>query len=232
MSDDVSGDLMERLGHSFIRPGLLEQALTHRSWHNEHLHERSIGDYERLEFLGDAVLELMVTEVLYRRHPDLPEGELTRMRAALVNEAALADLARGLGLPDVLRLGRGEEVSGGREKDSILSDAFEAVLGALFLDAGFDRLVVLLLPRFEDALSAVDPALDHKSKLQALVQANGGPTPCYVTVAEPGPDHDKRFEVALVLDGEELARGTGRSKKDASQVAAHRALANVKGARS
>ena len=230
MTTDAIAELMERLGHAFIRPVLLEQALTHRSWHNEHLHEGSVGDYERLEFLGDAVLELMVTEVLYRRHPDLPEGELTRMRSALVNEAALADLARDLGLPDALRLGRGEEVTGGRDKDSILSDAFEAVLGALFLDAGFDRLVLLLLPRFEDALAAVDPALDHKSRFQTLVQADGGPTPSYVTVAETGPDHDKRFEVALLLDDEEVARGTGRSKKDASQVAANAALASLKDA--
>lgn len=224
---DPLAELQARLGHDFACPELLAQGVTHRSWHNEHLHEGSIGDYERLEFLGDAALELMITEALFRRHAELPEGDLTRMRAALVNESALATLARALGLPEALRLGRGEDVSGGRNKDSILSDAFEAVVGALFLDAGYDRTFHLILPRFDPALADADRNLDHKSRLQALVQTDGGPTPTYVTVGESGPDHEKVFEVALVLDGEELARGVGRSKKDASLAAARRGLSRL-----
>ncbi len=221
-SDELRQTLTERLAHEFDNAARLVQALTHRSWRNEH--DECDEDFERLEFLGDAVIELVLTEALYRRNPDLNEGGMTRMRAALVNETALADVARGLDIAPLVRLGKGEESSGGRDKSSILSDAVEAVVGALFLDAGFDRTAEIVLGWFEDRLSAVGGDPDYKSRLQSQVQSGGGPTPHYRTVTETGPDHDKSFEVALFIGKEEISRGAGRSKKDASQRAAMSAL--------
>ena len=173
-----------RLGHQFGDESLLVRAVTHPSFANEH--PESGPDFERLEFLGDAVLELILTEAL--------------------------------------RLGRGETAAEGNQKDSILSDACEGIFGALFLDAGFEASAARILPFFDRSLARVGDELDHKSKFQSLVQGAGGPTPRYRVVSESGLDHEKRFEVAIVLDGEEIAFGTGRSKKEASQMAARLAL--------
>jgi ribonuclease-3 len=211
-----------RLGHQFGDESLLVRAVTHPSFANEH--PESGPDFERLEFLGDAVLELILTEALIRRYPDASEGEMTRKRASLVNEGAIAAVARGIALPEALRLGRGETAAEGNQKDSILSDACEGIFGALFLDAGFEASAARILPFFDRSLARVGDELDHKSKFQSLVQGAGGPTPRYRVVSESGLDHEKRFEVAIVLDGEEIAFGTGRSKKEASQMAARLAL--------
>jgi len=218
----ATDELARRMGHAFGDQQLLTAALTHRSWSNEH--GPGTVDYERLEFLGDAVVELLLTEALYRRHPGLDEGGMTRMRAALVNETALADMARGLGLAECVRVGKGEELSGGRDKDSILSDSLEAVCGALFLDAGFERSREIILGWFRPLVDKVGGEADYKSRLQALVQALGEPTPRYRTVEEVGPDHDKIFEVALFVGPDRISAGRGRSKKDASQQAAKVAL--------
>lgn len=219
---ELAAALAERLDHRLENHERLQRALTHRSWRNEH--DECEEDYERLEFLGDAVVELILTEALFRRNPGLDEGAMTRMRAALVNETALAQVAEALDLAPLLRLGKGEETSGGRQKTSILSDSVEAVVGALFLEAGFDRTSEVVLGWFDGRLDEVGGDADHKSRLQSRVQAGGGPTPHYRTVTETGPDHDKSFEVALYIGKEEISRGAGRSKKDASQQAARRAL--------
>lgn len=222
MTELLREALGERLDYRFEDIDRLERALTHRSWRNEH--DDCNEDYERLEFLGDAVVDLVLTEALFVRNPGLDEGAMTRMRAALVNETALASVARDLDLAPLLRLGKGEESSGGRDKSSILSDTVESVVGALFLDAGFERTSELILTWFDGPLAEVGGDPDYKSRLQSCVQAGGGPTPHYRTVTETGPDHDKEFEVALCIGQEEISRGTGRSKKDASQLAAMRAL--------
>ena len=223
MTDEELGALIkERVGHAFSNPEMLRWATTHRSWRNEH--DDCHGDYERLEFLGDAVIELVLTEALFRRNPDEDEGGMTRMRAGLVNETALAEVGRMLDLAPAIRLGRGEESSGGRDKDSILSDTVESVVGALFMDAGYKRTKEIVLGWFGERLDDVDRDPDYKSRLQTRVQADGGLTPHYRTVTETGPDHDKSFEVALFVGEEEISRGAGRSKKDASQVAAREAL--------
>ncbi len=223
MSEASAPDgIAQALGHAFRDEQLLNAALTHRSWTNEH--GPGGVDYERLEFLGDAVVELLLTEALYRLHPHLDEGGMTRMRAALVNETALADMARRIGLREYVRVGKGEELSGGRDKDSILSDSLEAVCGALFLDAGFERSREIILGWFAPLIEMVGADADYKSQLQAYVQALGEPTPHYRTVDEIGPDHDKTFEVALFIGRERISAGRGRSKKDASQEAAKAAL--------
>ena len=214
--------LAERLSCELDDAERLLQAVTHRSWRNEH--GDCDEDYERLEFLGDAVIELVLTEALFRRNPELDEGNMTRMRAALVNETALAEVARGLDIASLVRLGKGEEASGGRDKSSILSDVVEAIAGALFLDAGFERTAEIVVGWFELRLGEVGGDPDYKSRLQSKVQSEGGPTPHYRTVTETGPDHDKTFEVALFVGDEEITRGAGRSKKDASQDAAMHAL--------
>jgi ribonuclease III len=215
----------ERLGHAFREPALLEEALTHRSYQNEHPGDRAHN--ERLEFLGDAVLGMIVAEALMRLAPEASEGQLTQRRAALVNEESLAKMAAALDLGVALRLGRGEEKNNGREKTSILADAVEALVGAVFLDAGFDgaRTVVhgLLGGALDDvAGGAIRP--DAKTELQELLQADGGGTPSYHVVGTSGPEHSKVFEVEIAVGEEVIARGRGRSKKEAEKDAAQRAL--------
>lgn len=199
-----------------------EQALTHSSY----AHEHSLGSHahnERLEFLGDAVLELTISEALYRRFPDLPEGKLTRFRAGLVCEESLSQLANKLGLGAYLRLGKGEAASGGRQRPSLLADAFEALLGAIYLDLGFEavRQVVetLFSPLFED-LSRGCLRHDYKTLMQEHTQAVLATTPEYRIVAERGPDHSKVFVAQLILNQKVLGEGSGRSKKEAEQEAA------------
>lgn len=204
-----------RLGHRFADPGLLRRALTHRSWCAEHA---GYPSNERLEFLGDAVLGLVVTDGLYALMPDAGEGQLSRMRAAVVCAPALAEMATELELGEVLLLGKGERASGGRDRPSILADAMEAVIGAIYLDGGMaaaaDLVARLVLPRLEDA-----GATDHKSRLHELA-ARDPQRNVVFEISEEGPEHDKTFRALVVLDGRPMGEGVGRSKKQAEQAAA------------
>lgn len=213
--------LEERLGHRFARRAVLRRALRHRS------SEPRVGEQnERLEFLGDAVVQLAVSDLLFRRWPDADEGALSRRRAALVNARVLAEKARALGVGRALRLGRGEEKTGGREKDSILAGAFEALLGAVFLDGGFAAAHGVGRRLFERDVE--EPIAgeqgDFKTRLQELAQERLRAAPVYELVCASGPDHAKEFEVRVSLAGEPLGVGTGPSKKRAEQAAARVAL--------
>ncbi len=211
---------------TFKNPDLLANALTHRSYLNEHP-ELTGEDNERLEFLGDAILDFIVAQWLYRRFPDLPEGRLTSIRAALVRTEKISEFANQLALGDQLRLGRGEIESGGRARQSLLADAFEAVLGALYLDQGVRAVQRLLNPLLDaeiDRIVVEQTDRDAKSSLQELTQARFGITPHYRTVNERGPDHDKWFTVEVYLKDEAIGQGEGHSKQLAAQAAAANAL--------
>lgn len=217
--------LSEVLGLSFRDPNLLDLALTHRSVSAENL-DRS--DNERLEFLGDAVLQLAVTDRLYADYPDLPEGQMAKVRAAVVSGSSLAEAAREMDLGSYIELSASEERSGGRTKDSILADALEAVIGALYLDSGFpaaEKLVLALLgPRIEE--KALNPGLkDYKTRLQEVLAA-AGKRPSY-EVTGTGPDHQRTFSAMISVGGEVLGVGEGNSKKAAEQVAAESALKHL-----
>jgi len=219
------------LGHRFSDAQLLKDALTHRSFANEHP-ERAPHDNERLEFLGDAVLTLSASSLLWEHFPEATEGELTRRRADLVCEASLASIARELGLGSALRLGRGEDRSGGRKKPRLLCGAFEACIAAVYLDGGIQLAMQVVRRLLEPALQA--PMLgqrDGKTRVQELVQALGEGTPRYVVVDAKGPDHARQFEVSCVSNLRELGRGVGRSKVEAEQSAARAALALLEGSR-
>jgi len=220
-SSDLSA-LELRIGHRFTDRALLDQALNHRSWCAEHPGDLS---NERLEFLGDAVLGWAVADISYRRFDHTPEGQLTDLRKSVVNALALADVATKIDLGPHIRLGRGEAAAGGAEKPSILSDAFEAVLGAVYLDGGsaaahamVDRLVT---PGFPATIEGLDQ-MDNKTQLQELTARAGRGAPLY-EVTSTGPDHAKMFVASVIVDGEVLGEGSGRSKKAAEQVAATRA---------
>lgn len=207
-----------RLGHPFVDPDLLGRSLTHRSWCAEHA---GFSSNERLEFLGDAVLGIIVTDGIYRRHPDAGEGQMSRIRASVVCAAALAEMAVELGLGEVLLLGKGEASSGGRDRPSILADAMEAVIGAVYLDGGRQaaQLLVerLITPRLLDAGS-----LDHKSRLHEMV-AQERDRQIRFQITEDGPEHDKIFRAVVFLDEDPFGTGSGRSKKQAEQDAAREA---------
>ena len=229
----VSAELERRLGHLFGRPGLLAEALRHRSFTYEQA-DRKLADNERLEYLGDAVLELAVSALLLRRNPGEDEGRLTRLRAALVNEGSLSLLARRLALGPHLKLGRGEILSGGQDKPSILSNALEAVIGAVFLDAGFEAAARLVERLWEPLLerTAEAPALkDAKTRLQELIQERDKVTPRYRVVKSEGPDHRRLFLVEVRLGRRTLAQGRGGSKKEAEQDAAAAALILIRDGR-
>jgi ribonuclease-3 len=224
------GILEAMLGYTFRDRGLLEQALRHASWCNEHPEPR-VEDNERFEFLGDAVLDLVVGHKLMSRYPQLREGELSVTRAQVVSEAGLSEVSRQLGLGEWLALGKGEEKSGGRSKPSILADAFEAILAAVYLDGGFvaaweivDRLLAQRIETVE-----FKGFYDFKTRLQESSQARLRATPTYRVVQELGPDHDKRFVVAVTIAGEEWARAVGKSKKEAEQMAAAEAHFRLEG---
>ena len=214
------------LNLSFTNLDLLEEALTHRSYLNEHKDARAHN--ERLEFLGDAVLELAVTRFLFDKFPDKPEGDLTAFRAALVNTYSLADSAEAIGLNDMLFLSKGESKDTGRARQIILANAFEALLGAIYLDQGYDAAEAFiaqhLYPKI-DAVIAERAWQDAKSRFQELAQEKRGITPQYQTLGEEGPDHDKRFTVGVFLGNEKIAEGTGKAKQEAEQEAARAALA-------
>lgn len=214
--------LAARLGHRFADPELLHQALAHRSWCAE---SGGAASNERLEYLGDAVLGLAVAEHCYSAYPDLPEGALAKVRAAVVNTAVLAEVASELGVGDHLLLGRGEDASGGRGKASILANTTEALIGATYLDGGWEAaggLVLRLLgPRIAEA-AAGPGADDFKTRLQELVVRSAGQLPRY-EVSGSGPDHARHYTAVVLVDGEPCGSGEGRSKKDAEQAAARRA---------
>ena len=223
--------LQKVISHRFSQVKLLETALTHSSFANEH--EEAQQDNERLEFLGDAVLELGISEMLYERSPEAPEGELTRMRARLVSEPALAALARELGLDELLRLGRGAELQGGRTRDALLADAFEAVLGAVFLDGGYAAARTAVRGIYASRLPAPgEPRRikDPKSRLQELTQKSFRERPVYALLASNGPDHAKIFEVELTLPDGTRLQASGATVKKAEQDAAAKALALLCGA--
>ncbi len=216
----------ERIGVSFNDKGLLQQAFTHRSYINEH-RELKAGHNERLEFLGDAVLELVVTEFLYAKYPEKQEGELTAYRAALVNTQSIADAGTRLGINDFLLLSRGEAKDTGRARQIILANAFEALIGALYLDHGYgaarDFIAAQLFHKTDDVV-AKRLWQDAKSRFQEAAQEHEGVTPSYELLAQSGPDHDKRFTAGVYLRQELIAKGDGNSKQEAQQAAAEKAL--------
>ena len=221
--------LETKLGYQFQNPKLLDHALTHSSYANEH-HLGSISSNERLEFLGDSVLGMIVADLLYRTFPDLPEGDLTRIRANLVCEGSLVLVAKEWDLGRYLKLGKGENACGGRSRPSILADAVEAVLAAVFLDGGLehDRDIIqrFLLDRMEQVNRA---SRDHKTYLQELVQRKSGQVLSYELIGESGPDHNKTFQMQVLLNGQPIGQGTGHSKKEAEQAAANAAIERLEG---
>ena len=224
--------LEERLGYTFKDRTLLEQALTHSSYAFEDQGPDQTAPvarhYERLEYLGDAVVDLIASDLLIRRFGDAPEGVLSRLRAGLVNSDRLSGLARALDLGEAIRLGRGEESSGGRDKPSILADAYEAVCGAVYLDGGYDAAFAAAAGAFValiDALPMAELLGDCKTPFQERVQARFKTTPIYRVIAEHGQDHNKRFEIEVWVNGSVWGRGAGKSKKEAEQEAAQQAMA-------
>ena len=221
--------LQERLGYRFGERRILLQALTHTSYGHEFNHEApiSLRDNERLEFLGDAVLDLVITDILLEVYPDSAEGRLSKMRAAVVNEKTLARVSSQLGLGECIRLGKGESLTGGREKSSILSSAFEALIAAIYLDGGYLAVYPVVRHQFKKFFvpdQDVSQMYDHKTQLQELVQARWKKTPCYQLIKAVGPDHDKEFEVEVRLQERILAVAKGKSKKEAEQNAARQAI--------
>ena len=220
-------DLEEAIGYRFHNISLLQNALTHSSFANERWHNSLLSN-ERLEFLGDSILGMLVAEYLYRNFPDRPEGELTRMRADMVCEKTLASVAARIHLGDHLMLGHGEEQGGGRSRDSILADAVESVIAACFLDGGieaaqkFIRTFILVEVPVSQRHNT-----DYKTKLQELVQQKKNQVLSYTLTGESGPDHDKHFTVAVSLNGGMVGQGEGRSKKRAEQEAARAAIRNL-----
>lgn len=217
--------LAKVLGVALRRPEFLRQALVHKSAQQE----MNLAPNERLEFLGDAVLGLVVAGSLYRTHPDLTEGELTKVKAVAVSEPVLAKVARELGLGAYLILAKGEEQSGGRNRSSILADALEAVIAAIYLDRGMTvarKMILSLLDEHVRAIERSEHELDYKTLLQEKIQELHRKPPSYHVVNESGPDHDRTFVAEVRLSGRMLGRGTGKSKKQAEQAAAHDALEN------
>ncbi len=214
------------LGHAFARPRLLSQALVHRSYYFEH-RRTTRGHNETLEFLGDAVLDLVIAALLIGRFPKMTEGELTKLRAALVCAPSLAEVARGLDLGRFIRLGRGEEKTGGRDKESILACTYEAVIGAVFKDGGYEAARQVVERHFADRVDSRQGDVlltDAKSRLQELTQGRYGVAPTYRVEGSSGPDHDRVFTVSVALLGVELGRAAAGSKKMAEQRAAAAAI--------
>lgn len=208
--------LMNALGYQFQNPALLRQALTHPSMGK--------ADNQRLEFLGDAVLQYLTSDLLYQSHPSDQEGSLTHLRALLVCEASLSQVARDLGVGQALLMDKGEELTGGRDKPSVLCDAMEAILAAVYLDGGMDAARAIVQHHWPQPEAVRRPMQDSKGALQELLQHNGSGTPTYEIIEQSGPPHDRRFEAAVFCKDTELARGCGKTKKQAEQAAALSAL--------
>lgn len=222
MDNMLYDELEEKLGYVFKDRMLLVRALTHSSYSNE-LKINNYGNYERLEFLGDAVLELVSSQFFYHEYPDMNEGSLTKLRSSFVCEQALAFCARQFGLEKYILLGKGEENTGGRNRDSIISDVFEAVTGAMYLDGGIEPAREYILRYVLTDIENRKLFYDAKTLLQEKVQKTGSELK-YELVSEQGPDHDKTFVVKVYIDGEERGEGTGKSKKAAEQQAAYMSL--------
>jgi ribonuclease-3 len=221
--------LQETLGYDFNDLALLQRSLTHRSFINESP-DQALEDNERLEFLGDAVLDMVSSDLLYNRYPEMPEGRMTSMRAALVRTETLARLASYLGIGDVLQLGKGEEEHGGATRPANLCAALEALAGAIYLDGGLEAVKEVFVPHFipaADAILSRELDRDPKSRLQEWSQANLGFTPRYETVRAEGPDHDKRFTIQAIINNRVYGEGAGRSKQIAAQAAAKQALDKI-----
>ncbi len=228
---DIYQELKENIGVVWGQEALLRQALTHGSYAYEH---PGVPNNQRLEFLGDAVLQLAVSEYLYLSYPRKSEGELTKLRAAVVCEPSLVKVAQELRLGEALLIGRGEESSGGRQRPSILADAFEAVLGALYLDQGLDAAVRFAVSKLEPLVEAVlqgRQERDYKTELQELLQQRARENASYVILKEEGPAHARCFTAGVFRQGECLGRGEGRSKKEAEQRAAKEALERMEGSK-
>jgi ribonuclease-3 len=226
METESPTDFAHRLGLPFTRISLLARALTHRSYLNEHLDE-ALEDNERLEFLGDAVLDFLVGAWLYNRFPEMREGDLTRLRSALVRTEQLAEFANQMDFGQAMRLGRGEGQGGGRQRLALLCATFEAVVGALFLDSGFETVENFIAPLLEPAayrILSTNQDRDPKSTLQERSQARGFGPPIYRTVAASGPEHLKMFVVEVLINGEVSGSGTGPSKQAAAKEAARAAI--------
>ena len=220
---ESASDLNRRLNLPFSNLSLLTRALTHRSYVNEN--PNSQEDNERLEFLGDAVLDFIVGAWAYNRFPEMPEGDLTKIRSAIVRNEQLANFSRRIELGRALRLGRGEASSGGNDRDLLLGSAFEALIGALFLDAGLGAVEAFVNPMLNDVQDYIlDEIQDPKSRLQEWAQAEKMGTPQYVTISSKGPDHAKEFEVEVRIQGTTYGRGYGTSKGVAARIAAQTAL--------
>ena len=216
-------ELEKKAGYAFRELSLLRQAMTHSSYVNERNMEKHACN-ERLEFLGDAVLELVSSEFLFHEHPTMPEGKLTRTRASMVCEPSLAFCAKRIGLGEYLLLGKGEEATGGRKRDSITSDALEALIGAIYIDGGFASAKEFINRHILKDLENTQLFFDSKTILQEIVQANFKSSITYRLVGEEGPDHEKSFRVAVYIGEEEYGIGAGHTKKAAEQVAAYQSI--------
>lgn len=224
-------EIQKRIGYVFKNRELLRQTFTHSSYAHE-TDNAGLSDYERLEFLGDAVLGMIISEYLYATFPEYDEGQLTRIKCAVVSESTLARVAASLDLGSCILLGRGEKQSGGRQKASLLADTFEALTAAVYLDGGLDVVRSFVLEFFKPQVDAVREGVlevDYKSLFQETAQRAVRKTPVYIVAKEYGPDHDKRFEVIVICGNKEYGRGVGRSKKEAEQNAAKQGLAKLGG---
>ena len=221
--------LESRIGYHFHNARLLETALTHSSYANER-HSPDVECYERLEFLGDAVLDMVAAEFLFAGRPALPEGRMTRLRAELVCESSLHETALSLGLGEYMRLGHGEELTGGRERVSILADMVEAIIAAIYLDGGLDEARKFIMARVLSGaqLGEEHGSADYKTALQELVQCRGEVSIRYELIGESGPDHNKTFTFSVSVDGETIGEGSGKTKKEAEQMAARRDLETLR----
>ena len=218
--------LENRTGYHFRDRNLLLLSLTHTSYANEH-RKKAEGSNERLEFLGDSILDFVAAEYLYETYPDLSEGELSKIRASMVSEKPLAKSAEDIQLQTFIRLGKGEETTGGRNKSSIISDAMEALIGAIFLDGGFSAARTFVREAILSDLRSEDLFSDSKTPLQEILQDMKKKAE-YRVIRESGPDHDKKFTVAAYVDGKKIGEGTGRTKKSAAQAAAEQAIENLR----
>ena len=226
--DPLLGELSKVLAYDFKDKNLIKTAITHTSFANE---ARGRVDHnERLEFLGDSVLSLSVSEFIYKTYPKLPEGSMTKLRAGVVSEFTLAKIAKSMGLGKYLRLGKGEQINGGRHRDSILADAFEAIIAAIYLDGGLEpakEFVIRCLADSIKSLSKSDGSWDSKTLLQELLQVSNKADIRYEIIAEDGPDHNKSFTAQISNNGKIIGTGQGKSKKEAEQMAAYNALKKI-----
>lgn len=222
MSNKIN-DFERKIGYNYKNIDLLKLALTHSSYGNE-VYNDKLHNNERLEFLGDAVLEITVSDFLYNKYEDVPEGQLTKKRASIVCEPTLAICARELNLPEILFLGKGEDVTGGRFRDSIISDALEAVIGSIYLDGGIECAKDFINKFILNDIESKSLFVDSKTILQERIQAGYTSGPEYVLTGESGPDHNKTFEVDVRIEGKTIGHGAGRTKKAAEQQAAYNAI--------